>query len=71
MRSSRRAPSATAAPACAHASAVASPIPDEAPVIATTLPSSSWPWRAPYSVASCNLAFRLDSGRESGLDADA
>ena len=41
MRSERRAPSATAAPACAHASAVASPIPEDAPVIATTLPERS------------------------------
>src|SRR3954454_12806576 len=40
-RSSRRAPSATTAPAPASASAVASPIPDEAPVIAATVPSSA------------------------------
>jgi hypothetical protein len=39
-RSLRRAPSDTFAPASARAIAVASPIPDDAPVIATTLPSS-------------------------------
>jgi len=36
IRSARRAASATEAPSAASASAVASPIPDEAPVIATT-----------------------------------
>ena len=41
MRSLRRAPSATDAPAFASVSAVASPIPDEAPVIATAFPLSS------------------------------
>ena len=39
-RSLRRAPSATAAPSRANASAVASPIPDEAPVITALRPSS-------------------------------
>ena len=41
MRSVRRAASETAAPAFAQASAVASPIPEEAPVIATTRPLRS------------------------------
>src|SRR4051794_29202355 len=41
MRSARRAASATAAPRSAYISAVASPIPEDAPVIATTLPSST------------------------------
>src|SRR3954454_24393369 len=40
MRSPRRAASATEAPRSAYMSAVASPIPEDAPVIATTLPSS-------------------------------
>ena len=39
-RSLRRAPSATAAPSATSARAVASPIPDEAPVIRTLRPSS-------------------------------
>jgi hypothetical protein len=41
IRSARRAPSATDAPAAAHASAVASPIPDDAPVMAMALPERS------------------------------
>ena len=39
-RSSRRAPSATVAPSATSARAVASPMPDEAPVIATRRPLS-------------------------------
>jgi hypothetical protein len=41
MRSERRAASDTAAPACASVIAVASPIPDEAPVMAATRPDRS------------------------------
>jgi hypothetical protein len=41
MRSSRRAASATEAPDLAQASAVASPMPEDAPVMATT-----WPLRS-------------------------
>src|SRR4051794_11652835 len=60
MRSARRAASATAAPACAHAMAVAPPMPDEAPVMATTFPERS-AFMDPTLWSGALMCFDLDS----------
>jgi hypothetical protein len=53
MRSLRRAPIATDAPAAASASPVASPIPDEAPVTIARLPSSDPGTSRHYMAVGC------------------
>src|SRR4051794_1883249 len=60
MRSARRAVRATAAPASAQASAVAWPMPDDAPVMATTWLERSR-FMAPRLRSAVQMCFQLDS----------